>query len=222
MFGNVAADVQRDHGVDLRLGADVEAIEGDADGRVRSVAFGDGRRVEADVVVVALGAVRNVEWLTGSRLAAGPLGVTTDAGCRVVDLDGLVTHDVFAAGDVARFPHPLYGYEFLSLEHWENAVAMARIAARNMVCAPMRRLPHVSVPAFWSIQFGLNIKSVGVPSYGDEIHFTQGSVADRTFAAAYGREGRIVAAVTFDHAKWIDFYRDQIERGSSCPHRPRR
>jgi hypothetical protein len=81
----------------------------------------------------------------------------------------------------------------------------------------MRRLPHVSVPAFWSIQFGVNIKSVGVPPVADEILFTQGSVADRSFVAAYGRQGRLVAAAFFDQAKWLDFYRAQIEQAAAFP-----
>jgi len=122
--------------------------------------------------------------------------VSADAGCRALNIDGLTTDDVFVAGDVARFPHPLYGYQFLSLEHWENAVAQARVVAHNMVCDPIRRVPHISVPAFWSIQFGVNIKSVGVPPYADEIQFTQGSKADHNPVAAYGRDGRVVAGGT--------------------------
>jgi NADPH-dependent 2,4-dienoyl-CoA reductase/sulfur reductase-like enzyme len=143
--------------------------------------------------------------------------VSSDAGCRAIDIDGLVTDDIFVAGDVSRFPHPLYGYQFLSLEHWENAVAQARIVAHNLLCPPIRRLPHITVPAFWSIQFGVNIKSVGVPPFADQILFTQGSVADRSFVAAYGRDGRVVAAAFFDQAKWLDFYRNLIETAAAFP-----
>jgi len=215
VVGAVAADLQLAHGVDLRTDTSVESLEGD--GRVQRARLSDGTELDVDVVVAALGSVRNVEWLDGSRLAAGPLGVACDAGCRAVDIDGLVTHDIFVAGDVSRFPHPLYGYEFLSLEHWENAVAQAGVVAHNMLCEPIRRVPHISVPAFWSIQFGVNIKSVGVPPYADEIVFTQGSVADRSFVAAYGKNGRVVAAVFFDQAKWLDFYRLQIETAAPFP-----
>jgi NADPH-dependent 2,4-dienoyl-CoA reductase/sulfur reductase-like enzyme len=216
VVGRIATEIQQAHGVDLRCGVTVDALEGD-DGRLRHATLSDGSRLDVDVAVVALGAVRNTEWLRGSRLAAGPFGVSTDAGCRAIDMDGLVVDDVFAAGDVTRFPHPLYEYQFLTLEHWENAATQARIAAHNMVSPIMARLPHISVPVFWSIQFGLNIKSVGVPNFGDEIQFTQGSVADRSFVAAYGHRGRLVAAVTFDNAKWIDFYRREIETRAAFP-----
>jgi NADPH-dependent 2,4-dienoyl-CoA reductase/sulfur reductase-like enzyme len=217
VVGQIAAEIQREHGVDLRTGLEVTALEGDDAGRVRSVVLSDGSTVEVDVVVVALGSVRNVEWLAGSHLAAGPLGVAADAGCRAINDDGLVVDDVFVAGDVARMPHPLYGYQFLSLEHWENAIKQAEIAAHNMVCTAMDRLPHITVPSFWSIQFGLNIKSVGVPPFGDTILFTQGSVKDRSFVAAYGLQDRLVAAVMFDQAKWMDFYRREIESAARLP-----
>ena len=215
VVGTIAGELQRDHGVDLRTGTTVASIDGD--GRVRQVVLSDGTRLDVGVVVVALGSIRNVEWLYGSRLAAGPLGLSSDAGCRAFDIDGLVCDDIFVAGDVSRFPHALYNYEFLSLEHWENAVAQARVVAHNMVCDPIRRVPHISVPAFWSIQFGVNIKSVGVPPYADEIQFTQGSKADHNPVAAYGRDGRVVAAVFFDQAKWLDFYRAQIESAAPFP-----
>ena len=88
------------------------------------------------------------------------------------------------------------------MEHWDNAVLGAQVAAHNMVCVDGPP-PASPIPQFWSGQFGVNIKSVGVPSFGDEIMFTQGSVKQRRFAAAYGRRGRIVGAVTFNHGKWI-------------------
>jgi 3-phenylpropionate/trans-cinnamate dioxygenase ferredoxin reductase subunit len=89
-----------------------------------------------------------------------------------------------------------------------------------MVCDPMDRRAHLIIPAFWSGQFGVNIKSVGVPSFGDEIVFTQGSVKDRRFAAVYGLRGRIVGAVTFNHGKWLPYYETQIARSGPFPPHP--
>jgi 3-phenylpropionate/trans-cinnamate dioxygenase ferredoxin reductase subunit len=80
--------------------------------------------------------------------------------------------------------------------------------------------PHLLLPGFWSGQFGVNIKSVGVPPFGDEIVFTQGSVKERHFAAAYGRRGRIVAAVAFDHGKWLEYYGKLIEHSGPFPPPP--
>jgi NADPH-dependent 2,4-dienoyl-CoA reductase/sulfur reductase-like enzyme len=217
VVGAVAADLHRRNGVDLRCGITVQALDGTG-GTFRGATLSDGSTVEADVAVIALGAIRNTEWLAGSGLAASPLGVAADAGGRAIGVNGLVTDDVYVAGDVARFPHALFGYEFLSLEHWENAMVGAEVAAHNMICPPLERRPHVCVPTFWSTQFGVNIKSVGVPSLADKIVITQGRPEAASFAAAYGNgRGQIVGAVTFNHGRWLDYYRDLIERASPLP-----
>ncbi|MGW2212522.1 NAD(P)/FAD-dependent oxidoreductase [Streptomyces sp. NPDC001781] len=217
VIGAVAADLQLENGIDLRTHVTVTAIEGDPMGRVRSVHLSDESVVEADVVVVSLGSLRNTEWLSGSGLGAGPRGIASDAGCRAFDFRGIVTDDVFVAGDVARSPHALFGYQFLSLEHWGNAVAQAETAAHNMICSASDRRPHLWMPAFWSSQFGVNIKSVGVPPMGDELMIIQGSTAERRFVGVYGYKGRIVAAVTFDNARWLEYCQRQIEQGAPFP-----
>jgi len=217
VIGAIAADMQCDHGVDLRLGVGVTSLEGDASGHVRRAQLSDGTTVDADVVLASLGSIRNTEWLEGAGLAAGVSGVGCDAGCRALDINGVVTDSIYVAGDIARTPHPLYEYQFLSMEHWDNAVLGAEVAAHNMITLEADRWPHLLLPTFWSGQFGVNIKSVGVCSFGDEIVFTQGSVKQRRFAAAYGRRGRIVAAVTFDHGKWLEYYADLIERSAPFP-----
>ncbi|MFC9296378.1 NAD(P)/FAD-dependent oxidoreductase [Streptomyces sp. NPDC057011] len=217
VIGEVAAGMHRDNGVDLRTGIMVTALEGDSSGQVRAAHLSDGSVLEADVVIVGLGAQRNTEWLAGSGLGAGPRGIACDAGCRAFNIWGIVTDDIYVAGDVARSPHALFGYQFLSLEHWGNAVAQAETAAHNMLSESMDRRPHVWVPAFWSSQFGVNIKSVGVPSMGSEILITQGSLAERRFAAVYGYQGRVIGAVTFDQCRWLDFYEQQIEQTAPFP-----
>jgi NADPH-dependent 2,4-dienoyl-CoA reductase/sulfur reductase-like enzyme len=220
VIGTIAAEMQRAAGVDLRTGVSVLALEGDAAGHVRRARLSDGSTLDVDLVLTSLGSLRNVEWLDGAGLAAGFWGVGCDAGCRALDINGVVTNNVFVAGDIARAPHVLYDYQFLAMEHWDNAVLGAQVAAHNMVCDEVDRWAHLLIPQFWSGQFGVNVKSVGVPSFGDEIMFMQGSVKQRRFAAAYGRRGRIVGAVTFNHAKWIDYYRDQIARSAPFPPPP--
>ncbi len=220
-LGGVIADrmgrLQRQHGVDLRCDLTVASLEGDAEGRLRRAHFSDGHSLDTEVAVVALGAIRNTEWLRDSGLAVGTFGVACDAGCRAFDINAIVTDDVFVAGDVARFPHPLFDYQFLSLEHWGNAVEQATVAAHNMICAPASRRPHVAVPAFWSSQFGVNIKSVGVPTAADEVAITQGSLEDASFVATYGKEGQLVAAITCNQAKWLEHYQRLIEQAAPFP-----
>ncbi|GAA3154365.1 NAD(P)/FAD-dependent oxidoreductase [Streptomyces echinatus] len=217
-LSKLAAVMQRNHGVDLRTGVTVTALTGN--GAFTGAQLSDGSRVPADVCVVALGAVRNVEWLADSGLAVGPRGIACDAGCRAFDMYGIVTDDIYVAGDVSRFPHPLFGYQMLSLEHWGNAVEQAEVAAHNMVSPGALRRPHLAVPTFWSTQFGLNIKSVGVPTYSDYIVIAQGSLEARRLAMVYGYKGRVTAAVTVDMSRSLDYYKHLIETAAPFPPPP--
>jgi NADPH-dependent 2,4-dienoyl-CoA reductase/sulfur reductase-like enzyme len=215
VVGDVAAGLQRAHGVDLRCNVTVQALEGSG-GRFRAASLSDGTTVEADLAVIALGAVRNTEWLGDCGLAAGPLGLSCDPAGRAYAVSGVAVDDVFAAGDVARFPHMLFR-EFLALEHWENAVVGAQVVAHNMLSDGESRRAHVCVPAFWSVQFGRNVKSVGVPSLADQVLVTQGSTKDGKFAAAYLADDRIVGAVTFNHGRYLEYYRHLIEQSAPAP-----
>jgi NADPH-dependent 2,4-dienoyl-CoA reductase/sulfur reductase-like enzyme len=219
--GSVAAMWHRQYGVDLRCNVTVMALEGGDDtvdgGRLRRARLSDGDVLDIDVAVVALGAVRNVEWLHDGKLAADARGVVCDASCRVFDEDGIVTDDIFVAGDIARWPSPFYDGMLLSVEHWGNAVEQAKIAAHNMVCDPSDRRAHKYLPAFWSNQFGVNIKSVGLPTIADEVVLTQGTVEGRRLVAAYGQNGRIVAAVAVNAPLWLPAYQALIEARAPFP-----
>ena len=70
--GGVTARLQRHHGVDLRSGVTVMALEGD--GSARRARLSDGDVLDVDIVVIALGAIRKTEWLRGSGLAADAAG----------------------------------------------------------------------------------------------------------------------------------------------------
>jgi 3-phenylpropionate/trans-cinnamate dioxygenase ferredoxin reductase component len=213
--GGAAARIQRHHGVDLRTGVTVMAMEGD--GWLRRARLSDGDVLDVDVAVIALGAVRNTEWLRGAGLAADARGVVCDASCRVFSAEGVVLDDVFVAGDVARWPHPLFEGQLIAVEHWDNAVKQAAVAAHNMVRPASERRAHKALPAFWSNQFGLNIKSVGLPTIADELVVTQGSPQDLHFVAVYGGAGRILAAVAVNAPLWLDYYQALIAARAPFP-----
>jgi hypothetical protein len=82
------------------------------------------------------------------------------------------------------------------------------------------RRPHLAVPAFWSSQFGVNIKSVGVPTFSDQVVIAQGSLETRRCVAVYGYRGRITAAVSVNHAKWLEHYEHLIETAAPFPPEP--
>lgn len=202
-------------GVDLRCGAQVEWLE-DADGRLTAAHLADGTRIEAGVAVVALGAMRNTGWLAGSGLSADPGGLDCDAHGHALDTDGRPDPDIAAAGDVARFPHPLYGGRRISVEHWGHAQAQGAHAGR-LLAGERSAGPYAALPTFWSAQGGVMIKSVGLTEGADAVTIAQGDPAAGRFLAVYGRAGRCIAAVSVDSARWLPAYAERIAAGAPFP-----
>ncbi|ROQ31038.1 NADPH-dependent 2,4-dienoyl-CoA reductase/sulfur reductase-like enzyme [Frondihabitans sp. PhB188] len=211
----VLAEVQREHGVDLRSRVTVSKLHSDANQVVTAATLSDGTTLDVDVVVVAIGALRNTEWLRESGLSVGPLGVDCDETCRALDSDGTVVDGVFVAGDVAAFPHPSGDGRRLSVEHWGNALGQATVAAGNM--RTDGHACHAEVPVFWSNQFGHVIKSVGMPEAADSVVIAQGSTEKRSFVAVYGVGDRMVGATALDQVKWLEHYRRRIADGAEFP-----
>jgi 3-phenylpropionate/trans-cinnamate dioxygenase ferredoxin reductase subunit len=123
-----------------------------AQGALVGVAWPDGRRLEADVVVTAIGCQPNVEWLDGSGLAS-PAGVAVDAWCRAAP-------NIVAAGDVALF-RPVPGAALRRMPLWTHAVAQARAAAATLLHGEAAE-PYRCAPYGWTEAFGLAVKLAGV------------------------------------------------------------
>lgn len=180
--GETMAAVHRDHGVDVRLGLAVHALEGGA--RVERVRLSDGTALGADVVVVGIGVIPATAWLEGSGMPLDD-GVGADATCRVAP--GIV-----AAGDVARWHHQGYG-ESLRVEHWDHAIAQGAHAAATLL-AGHEAEPFTPVPWFWSDQYDRKVMVAGRTQGAEEVRVIEGSLEERRFVALY-RRGDEVAAV---------------------------
>ncbi len=199
VLGAACAQLHRDHGVDLRLGAVVEAIEGD--GRVERVRLGDGSAVEADVLVVGIGVVPATEWLEDS-------GLTLDNGV-VCDETTLAAPGIVAAGDIARWPNPLFDGEMMRLEHWTNATEQAVHAAHRLL-EDDPGTPFAPVPFVWSDQYDVKIQTVGRVGADLELHIAHGSIEDLQFVGLFGNGERIVGALGFNRPRHVMQYRRLI------------
>lgn len=157
---------------------------------VHQITLSDGSVLEADHVVVAVGAVPNVEWLAGSGATLDD-GVVCDEFLRVVGLPGAV-----AAGDIVRWPNPTFGGMHMRVEHWNNAIDQGAAAARSLLAADAAE-PFASVPTFWSDHFGVRLTSVGLPSLADRFETIAGSPGDGPFAAAAYRRQTLVGGTAY-------------------------
>lgn len=203
-MGGAISSLHRDHGVDLRVGVGVDGFDGS--GRVERVRLADGSAVDADVVVVGVGVAPETGWLDGSGLTIDN-GVVCDDAC-------FAAEGVVAAGDVARWPNPVFG-ETMRVEHWDNAIQQGRHAAANLLrglqgTAPE---PYAPVPWFWSDQYDAKIQYAGRAAPNDEVTVITGSVDERKFAAVYGRRGRVVGVLAIDTPRPVAMLRRRIAQG---------
>jgi NADPH-dependent 2,4-dienoyl-CoA reductase/sulfur reductase-like enzyme len=204
IVGDLCAELQRDCGVDLRLGRSVVAVEGH--GRVERVRLTDGTAIEADLVVVGVGVTPETSWLTGSGLQLDN-GVVCDETLAAVGGDHIV-----AAGDVARWPHPLFDGRLVRLEHWTNAVEQGAAAARTLLAATGEAEPFATIPSMWTEQFGVRIQTVGLPALADRTAVVNGSLSQRRFVAVCSEGGRVVGAIGMDMPRALARMRPLIAR----------
>ncbi len=179
-------DVHRAAGVDIRTSAAVTAFEGA--GRVERVICGDSI-VAADIVIVGIGIVPNVELAADAGLAVNN-GIVVDDCARTAD------PDIFAAGDCTNHPNEVIG-GCLRLESVPNALAQGKAAAHAIMGNPQ---PVTEVPWFWSDQYDLKLQMTGLSKPGDRI-VIRGSMAAHKFSACYLREGVFVACQAVNMAK---------------------
>ena len=179
-LGAFYAAEHRAHGVDVRLGAEIEAIEGTE--RVSGVRLADGEIIGCDIVVVGIGIVPSVGPLIAAG-AAGANGVDVDELCRTS------LPEVYAIGDCASHANAYADGAVTRLESVQNAHDMAATAARAICGDPQ---PYNAVPWFWSNQYDLRLQTVGL-ALGHDTTVLRGDPAERSFSVVYLKDGRVIA-----------------------------
>jgi 3-phenylpropionate/trans-cinnamate dioxygenase ferredoxin reductase subunit len=180
----VFADLHREHGVTFRFGTGVREFRGTG-GQLSSVLLTDGTELPADVAVVGIGIVPNVELAEAAGLAVDN-GVAVDASLRTSD------PDIYAAGDVASLLHPLVGQR-IRVEHWSNALNGGKAAGHAMAG---ETVSYDRLPYFFTDQYDLGMEYAGwvAPGGYDQVVF-RGDVPGREFMAFWVKEGRVLAGM---------------------------
>jgi 3-phenylpropionate/trans-cinnamate dioxygenase ferredoxin reductase subunit len=181
--GSRMTQIHREHGVELIPGDRLEMFRGD--GRVEEAVTTSGRRIECSMAILGLGVEPNVEFLEGSGVSMND-GVLVDAACRT-NVAG-----IFAAGDVARHDHPIFGS--IRVEHYNNAEKQGRHVARSML-GEVR--PYDYVHTFWSDQYEHKLEYVGFARDWDRF-VVSGDAADGAFLGFYLKDAVLQAAMGLD------------------------
>lgn len=174
------AELHRGRGVELVLGARIERLEGDA-GRVQAVVMADGTRHPADLVVIGIGVLPNVELAAAAGLVC--------ANGIVVDEHGHTSDPwIYAAGECTSHPNRFAGGR-ARLESVQNAVDQAKAVAAAIQGRPQ---PYDEVPWFWSDQYEVKLQMVGISTDHDQ-QVVRGNPREGRFSVCYFKAGRLVA-----------------------------
>jgi 3-phenylpropionate/trans-cinnamate dioxygenase ferredoxin reductase component len=201
-LGNLFAELHREHGVRFAFGVKLTEIVGQ-DGMVLAVRTDDGEEHPAHDVLAAIGAAPRVSLAEGAGLEMADRahggGVMVDECLRTSD------PDIFAAGDVAAFPHPLFEAR-LRVEHWANALNGGPAAARAMLG---QDVVYDRVPYFFSDQYDLGMEYSGwaPPGTYDQV-VIRGDAGKREFIAFWVKDGRVLAGMNVN----VWDVTDQIQR----------
>jgi 3-phenylpropionate/trans-cinnamate dioxygenase ferredoxin reductase component len=202
--GGWVRSVLESHGVTVRGSVEVERFEGSGD-RVERVVLAGGETIDADLVVIGVGATPDVMLARKSGLEIGPHGgVVADAALRVKGVD-----DLWVAGDIAEYDSVVHGRS-IRVEHEEVAAAQGRTAARGMLGTGD---DHAEVPYFFSdLADWASLEYLGpAPGWDDES--IDGDLTSGAFAITYTLDGATVAYLSANGHGDLDAAREAIAGG---------
>jgi 3-phenylpropionate/trans-cinnamate dioxygenase ferredoxin reductase subunit len=180
-IGGVYRDLHAEHGVDLHLSTQIEAIVGTV--AAQGVRTKDGSLIEGDLVVVGVGASPRDEL-------ARDAGLEIENGIVVDEFLRTSAPDIFAAGDVAATWNPMY-QKRIRMEHWANARNQGQTAARNMLG---QGTAYAKLPYFYSDQYDLGMEYNGYAADWDQV-VVRGDAAGRELLAFWLKDGRVLAGM---------------------------
>jgi 3-phenylpropionate/trans-cinnamate dioxygenase ferredoxin reductase subunit len=180
-------DLHRGWGTDVRLNTPVGRIVGE-DGRVVAVETAAGDRIEAEIAVIGIGVVPNVEL-------AADAGLAIDNGVAVDDFLLTSTPNIVAIGDCVSFHHWALGRR-VRLESVQNAVDQGKTAAATLLG---RREAYRAVPWFWSDQGDVKLQMVGLP-FGTTRAVVRGRIEDNRFSVFHFAGERLLAIDSVNRA----------------------
>ena len=170
----------RAHGVDVRLGVEVTAIEGD--GHATGVRLADSEVIPAQMVIVGIGIIPSVAPLLQAG-ASGGGGADVDEYCRTS------LPNIIAIGDCAAHANDFAGGIVMRVESVQNANDMANAVAKSITG---ELTAYHAVPWFWSNQYDLRLQTVGL-SVGYDATVVRGDPETRGFSVIYLKQGKVIA-----------------------------
>ncbi|RZK12559.1 MAG: NAD(P)/FAD-dependent oxidoreductase, partial [Hymenobacter sp.] len=187
-------------GVEFEVEAEVTALLGDY-GHVTGVQLKTDKIIPADVVVLGVGVRPATDFLKDAFTLEKDGGLPVNAHLQAAP-------NVYAAGDIARFPLAATG-QSARIEHWRLAQQHGAVAARNMLG---QQQPYAAAPFFWTQQYGKSLRYAGHAEQWDELIY-HGELAKQDFLAFYVQAGRIAAVAGMGRDADIIYITELLSKG---------
>ena len=214
LFGKEIQIRHEAKGVRFHMNNSVKDLVGES--FVTGVILGDGKSLECDIFIEAVGSLPNTEWLEGSGLDKSN-GVLTDKTLRAVNIDGGLIENFFVVGDIARFPYANQQLPARRIEHWNIPIEGGKRVGREIAntanpdsVSDFNPAEHFNpLPSFWSDQYEMSILSYGEPKIADDVELLKGSL-DADFIFSYRRQGKLVGAAGIGLRQELNKLRNEI------------
>jgi len=173
--------IHTEEGVAIHTGVEVSHIAGNT--HAEKVVCADGSEFPADVVVIGVGILPNVELAEEAGIKVEN-GVIVDEFCQTND------PNIVAAGDCTNHFNKIFNRR-IRLESVPNASEQGKTAAASICGA---RKEYKSLPWFWSDQYDLKLQIAGLSQGYDQVIIRGDKLTSRSFAAFYMKEGQLISA----------------------------
>ncbi len=181
-IGKIFQQVHEENGVSFKF--NTKAVRFEGNGKVEAVILDNGDRLPANLVIVGIGVQPATDFLEGVNLHSQDQSV-------VVDKYLHANNDIYAAGDIARYPDWLTG-QFIRVEHWRVAAQQGRIAAHNMAG---KKVEYRGLPFFWTMQFNFPLRYLGHAESWDEM-IIDSNLQKQEFIAFYVKNNQVLAVAS--------------------------
>jgi 3-phenylpropionate/trans-cinnamate dioxygenase ferredoxin reductase subunit len=208
--GRFFQDRLEEHGITVRGDDELDRFEG-ADGRVTRVVTKRGIELDADAVVIGVGAVPDVRLARSAGLGIGELGGVVVNARLQTPIQG-----IYAAGDIAEYESVVHGGRRLRVEHWDVAFNQGKTVALNML---RRDQPHDVVPYFFSdLSDWASLEYIG-PAFEWEQEVVRGSIDEGEFSVFYLHDGRVAGALSVGRSDDLEHARRLLVAGTDVSER---
>ncbi len=176
--------MHQDHGVEFFFDEETETFIKDEQGKVKAILTKNGKTIETDMVIIAIGVVPNLSFdVEGLDMERGTIIVN--------EYNETSIDNIYAGGDIVAFP---YQERLIHIEHWENAWSQGASIAKNILSK--RSTKYEVTPYFWTDQYDQTFEYLGNTRVWDHA-LLRGSLDDKKFTIAYVNQDNKPLAILF-------------------------